>query len=159
MTTVSAGPVVNVVVYELNVDISLDSRILVDGHRRKLRIFQRISQESINHFGRGSVYFLVDGALCGHELGYLLVLDHPVNPWPSIGRGLGLIGTAAGFDTIAILEHSMGKESIHTQIYIGENFHVSCVCGHTVSTVSSPMSLTLPTPSDAMFLELGIANW
>lgn len=76
----SAGPVVNVVADELDVDICLDSGILVDGHRRKLRIFQRISQEPIHHFGRSSVYFLVDGAFCGHELGYLLILDHPVNP-------------------------------------------------------------------------------
>lgn len=116
MAPISAGPVVNVVVDELDVDISLHSGVLIDGHRRKLRIVQRISQESIHHFGRGSVYLTVDGAFCGHELGYLLILDHPVNPWPTIGRGLGLIGTAAGSDTIAVLEHSTGKESIYTQI-------------------------------------------
>lgn len=159
MAPISAGPVVNVVVDEFDVDISLDSGILADGHCRKLRIAQRISQESINHFGRGSVYFIVDGVLCGHELGYLLIVDHPVNPRPTVGHGLGLIGTAAGSDTIAILEYFMSKESIHTQIYIEEKFHASCVCGHTASTVSSPMTLTSPTPSDAMFLELGIANW
>lgn len=149
----------NVVVDEFDIDISLDSGILVDGRGRKLRIVQRISQESINHFGRGTVYFIVDGVLCGHELGYLLIVDHPVNPRPTVGHGLGLIGAAAGSDTIAILEYFMIKENLHTQIYIGEKFHASFFCGHTASTISSPMTVTSPTPSDAMFLELGIANW
>lgn len=127
MAPISAGPVVNVVVDEFDIDISLDSGILVDGRRRKLRIVQRISQESINHLGRGSVYLIVDGILCGHELGYFLIVDHPVNPRPTVGHGLGLLGTTAGSDTIAILEYSMVKESIHTQIYIEEKSHVSCV--------------------------------
>ena len=36
MAPISAGPVVNVVVDELDVDISLHSGVLIDGHRRKL---------------------------------------------------------------------------------------------------------------------------
>lgn len=107
---ISAGLVVNVVVDELDVNISLDFGILINGNRRELRIVQRISQESIHHFRRGSVYFtFVNRVFCGHELSYLLIPDHPVNPWPAIGRDFGLLGTAAGFDTIAILEGSLSK--------------------------------------------------
>lgn len=109
MAPISAGPVVNVVVDELDVDISLDSGILVDSHRRKLRIAQRIGQKAIHHFGRGSVNFTVYGVFCRHELSYLFIPDHPVNPCPATGRGLGLFWTAASFDTIAILEGSLGK--------------------------------------------------
>lgn len=44
-------------------------------------------------------------------------------------------------------------------MYLEKKPRASFFCGLTDRDLSSPMSLTSPTPSDAMFLELGIANW
>ena len=124
MATVSAGPVVDVVVDELDIHISLDlgasaHNICISSYGRKVRIVQRISQESIYHFGCRSIILIVDSTSTLHEFSDLFVVYHPLFPAPVMVSDLRFIGPAAGSIALIVLGSSWCKYCENRGIWKG----------------------------------------